>query len=75
MSFSHFAPSREREKFCGAGYGQRSRDRSKHTPEQVVRRLAQADRLLGEGKDVAEVSRELQVSEETYSRTREPPRT
>jgi putative transposase len=43
--------------------------RERHTPEQVVRRLAQADRLLGEGKDVAEVSRELQVSEETYSRT------
>ncbi|MDX6334463.1 MAG: hypothetical protein QOG05_1803 [Streptosporangiaceae bacterium] len=28
-------------------------------PEQVVRKLAQADRMLGEGKDVADVCREL----------------
>ena len=27
--------------------------RERHSPEQVVRRLAQADRMLGEGKDVA----------------------
>jgi hypothetical protein len=30
----------------------------------VVRKLTQADRLLGEGKDVADVCRELQVSEQ-----------
>src|SRR5665213_415774 len=36
--------------------------RRRHTPEQVVRDSAQADRLLGEGKDVADVCRELQVS-------------
>jgi hypothetical protein len=30
-----------------------------HSPEQVVRKLAQADRMLGEGKDVADVCREL----------------
>ena len=30
-----------------------------------MRRLAQADRLLGEGKDVADVCRVLQVSEQT----------
>jgi dihydrofolate reductase len=35
--------------------------RKRHTPEQVVRKLTQADRLLGEGKDVADVCRELQV--------------
>jgi hypothetical protein len=29
--------------------------RKRHRPEQVVRRLAQADRMLGEGKDVAAV--------------------
>ena len=33
--------------------------RKRHTPEQVVRKLAQADRMLGEGKDVADVCREL----------------
>jgi putative transposase len=44
--------------------------RKKHTPEQVVRKLATADRMLNEGKDVAEVCRELQVSEQTYYRWR-----
>ena len=29
--------------------------RKRHSPEQVVRKLAQADRMLGEGKDVADV--------------------
>ena len=44
--------------------------RKRHTPEQVVRKLTQADRLLREGKDVADVCRELQVSEQTYYRWR-----
>ena len=46
--------------------------RKKHTPEQVVRKLATADRMLNEGKDVADVCRELQVSEQTYDRWRNP---
>jgi hypothetical protein len=29
--------------------------RKKHTPEQVVRKLATADRMLNEGNDVADV--------------------
>ena len=37
---------------------------------QVVRKLATADRMLNEGKDVADVCRELQVSEQTYYRWR-----
>ena len=44
--------------------------RKRHTPEQVVRKFAQADRLLGEGKEVADVCRQLQVSEQTYYRWR-----
>ena len=44
--------------------------RKKHTPEQVVRKLATADRMLNEGKDVADVCRELQVSEQAYYRWR-----
>ena len=44
--------------------------RRRHTPEQVVRKLSQADRLLAEGKDVADVCRELGVSEQTYYRWR-----
>jgi hypothetical protein len=39
--------------------------RKRHSPEQVVRKLAHPDRMLGEGKDVADVCRELQVSEQT----------
>ena len=44
--------------------------RKRHSPEQVVRKLATADRMLGEGKDVADVCRELGVSEQTYYRWR-----
>lgn len=44
--------------------------RKRHTPEQIVRKLGQADRLLGDGSDVAAVSRELQISEQTYYRWR-----
>jgi hypothetical protein len=42
--------------------------RKRQTPEQVVRKLGHADRLLGEGKDVADVCRELGVSKQTYQR-------
>lgn len=44
--------------------------RKRHTPGQLVGKLTQADRLLAEGKDVADVCRELQVSEQTYYRWR-----
>ena len=44
--------------------------RRRHSPERVVRKLQLADRLLVEGKDVADVCRELQVSEQTYYRWR-----
>ncbi|MFV0405404.1 MAG: IS3 family transposase, partial [Propioniciclava sp.] len=39
--------------------------REKHTPEEVVRKLAQADKIVNEGHDVAGVCRELRVSEQT----------
>lgn len=35
-----------------------------------MRKLATADRMLGEGRDVADVCRELGVSEPTYYRWR-----
>ena len=44
--------------------------RKRHTPEQVVRKLGQADRMLADGADVAAVCRELGVSEQTYYRWR-----
>ena len=40
----------------------------RHTPEQVIRKLREADRLLGEGKAIGEVCRHLEVSEATYHR-------
>jgi putative transposase len=44
--------------------------RHRHTPEQIVRKLREADRLLNEGADVAAVARHLEVSEQTYHRWR-----
>ena len=44
--------------------------RRRHTPEQIVRKLREADRLLGEGKDIAEVLRHLEVSEPMLHRWR-----
>jgi len=44
--------------------------RKRHSPEQIVRKLMTADRLLAEGKDTAAVCRELGVSEATYHRWR-----
>src|SRR4051795_7438121 len=42
--------------------------RRRHTPEQVIRKLREADRMLGEGKTIPEVARALEVSENTYHR-------
>ena len=44
--------------------------RRRHTPEQVVRKLREAERMLGEGKTVPEVTKELEVSENTFHRWR-----
>lgn len=42
----------------------------KHSPEQIIRKLREADRMLGEGKTVAEAAKALEVSEQTYHRWR-----
>ena len=44
--------------------------RRRHTPEQVIRKLREAERLLGEGKTIPEVAKALGVSENTYHRWR-----
>jgi putative transposase len=44
--------------------------RRRHTPEQVIRELREADRLLAEGAEIADVARHLEVSEQTYHRWR-----
>ncbi len=42
----------------------------RHSPEQVVRKLREAERLLAEGTDVDAVCRQLEVSVQTYQRWR-----
>ncbi len=44
--------------------------RRRHTPEQIVRKLREADRLLGEGQELPEVVKLLGVSEATFHRWR-----
>jgi putative transposase len=41
-----------------------------HTPEQIVRKLAEADKLLGEGKTIEKVCRSLEITESTFHRWR-----
>jgi transposase-like protein len=47
-----------------------SMKRRHHTPEQIVRKLREADRLLGEGVPLVEVCNHLEVTEQTYYRWR-----
>jgi putative transposase len=42
----------------------------RHSPEQIVRKLREADRLLAEGADLDAVCRHLEVSIQTYQRWR-----
>jgi hypothetical protein len=42
--------------------------RKRHTPEQIVRKLREGDRLLNEGKDLTEVLRQLEIAESTWNR-------
>ncbi len=42
----------------------------RHTPNQVIRKLREAERMLGEGKTTAEVAKALEVSEQTFHRWR-----
>jgi putative transposase len=44
--------------------------RRRHTPEQIVRKLREADRMLAEGADLALVCRQLEISVQTYQRWR-----
>ena len=44
--------------------------RTRHTPEQIVRKLREADAMLAAGKPVAQVVQALGVSEATFARWR-----
>ena len=44
--------------------------RHRHTPEQAVRKVREGERLLNDGKDLAEVLRTLEISEAAWNRWR-----
>ena len=44
--------------------------RKRHNPEQIVRKLRDADALLNAGKDLATVLQALEISESSYLRWR-----
>ena len=44
--------------------------RKRHTPEQIIRKLREADGLLAEGKTIAEIGQRLEISEQTFHRWR-----
>ena len=45
--------------------------KKKHNGTQIVAKLRQADVLIGQGKSIPEVCREIEVSEQTYYRWRQ----
>lgn len=44
--------------------------RKRHSPEQVIAKLREADVALSEGATVADVCKRMEVSEQTYHRWR-----
>ena len=44
--------------------------RRRHTPDQIIRKLAEGEKLLGQGQDLEEVTRHLEITESTWHRWR-----
>jgi transposase-like protein len=44
--------------------------RKKHTAEEIITKLREADVLLGRGQSMVEVCRQLSISEQTYYKWR-----
>ena len=42
----------------------------KHTPEQIIRKLRDADAMLAAGKSIGQVAQALEISEQTFHRWR-----
>ena len=42
--------------------------RHRHSPEQGIRKLAEGEKLLGQGQELAEVCRHLEITESTWHR-------
>jgi putative transposase len=47
-----------------------TRRRKRHSPEQIIRKLRDADAMLAAGKTIGEVCQALEVSEQTFHRWR-----
>lgn len=47
-----------------------SGQRRRHTPEQIIRKLREGEKLLGDGQALEAVCRHLEVSEATWHRWR-----
>ena len=47
-----------------------TRGRKRHNPEQIVRKLRDAEAMLNAGKELGAVLQSLEVSESTYARWR-----
>src|SRR3989304_7468814 len=54
----------------GGGRSMTAKRRKRHSPEQIVRKLRDADAMLNGGKDLAAVLQRLEVSEATFHRWR-----
>ena len=44
--------------------------RKKHTPEQIIKKLRDADAMLAAGKTIGQVCQSLEISEQTFHRWR-----
>ena len=44
--------------------------RKRHTPEEIIRKLREAERLQGEGLTIAEICQRLETTEQTFFRWR-----
>ena len=44
--------------------------RCRHTPGQIVRKLAEADKLLGQGQQIEEACKNVEITESTFHRWR-----
>ena len=45
-----------------------SKKRRRHTPEQIIRKLAEGNKLLAGGTELDEVCRHLEIAESTWHR-------
>ena len=46
--------------------------KKRHSPEQIIRKLREAEGLLSAGKTIAEVCRQLEINEQTFHRFASP---